>query len=185
MTPMKKGDMISIDANVPHRLLVNAEQTCRMLNIEFILNAKTGVYPSIKELAAENKDLNKLLRWQEAYLMLKDTEGLYYTLRSLILELSEQHKVSNAAVIQTLISHVILLIARMAVETKERTPLITDVHIKRVIQYIHHNYDRDLKVSEQASAVYLQPRYLQRIFKKKMKITIMAYMTKVRMEKSK
>src|SRR5699024_7417919 len=110
--------------------------------------------------------------WQEAYLMLKDTEGLYYTLRSLVLELSEQHKVANATVIQTLISHVILLIARMAVEARERKPLSTDVHIKRVIEYIHHNYDRDLRISELASAIYLHPSYLQRIFKKRMNMTI-------------
>src|SRR5690625_868685 len=185
MIPMKQGDMILIDANVSHRLLVNADQTCRMLNIEFILNKKTGAYPSIKELASENKDLNKLLRWQEAYLMLKDTEGLYYTLRSLVLELSEQHKVANATVIQTLISHVILLIARMAVEARERKPLSTDVHIKRVIEYIHHNYDRDLRISELASAVYLHPSYLQRIFKKRMNMTIMAYITDIRIGKAK
>src|SRR5699024_11250796 len=96
------------------------------------------------------------------------------------------HERSSICPYKTLLrSQVILLIARMAVEARERKPLSTDVHIKRVIEYIHHNYDRDLRISELASAVYLHPSYLQRIFKKRMNMTIMAYITNVRIGKAK
>ena len=185
MIPMKKGYFIMIDSNIKHRLLVDKQQSCRMLNIEFLLHPQQGIYPSIKELARENKDLHTLLQLQEPFLMLKDSEGLYYTLKSLVQELSEQHKENNNMIIQTLISHVLLLIARMAVSTKERTPLQTDIYIKNVIEYIHHNYDRDLKVAELASIVYLHPSYLHRIFKESMNCTIMEYITEIRIEKAK
>src|SRR5690625_5265777 len=117
--------------------------------------------------------------------MLKDTEGLYYTLKSLVQELSEQQKGSSELMIQTLISHVFFVIARMAITSKEITPLQTDIYIKQVIEYIHHNYDRDLKIAELALIVYLHPSYLHRIFKESMNCTIMEYITDIRMEKAK
>lgn len=183
--PMKKGYFIIIDSMIPHRLLVEKDQSCRMLNIEFELHAKKGIFPSIKELAKENENLHTLLQLQKPYFMLKDTEGLYYTLKSLVQELSEQQKGSSELMIQTLISHVFFLIARMAITSKERTPLQTDIYIKQVIEYIHHNYDRDLKIAELASIVYLHPSYLHRIFKESMNCTIMEYITDIRMEKAK
>src|SRR5699024_3008025 len=168
-----------------HRLLVDKHQSCRVLNIEFLLQPQQGIYPSIKELAQENKDLHTLLQLQEPFLMLKDSDGLYYTLTSLVQHLSERHKENNNIIIQTLISHVLLLSARMAASTKERTPLQTDIYIKNVIEYIHHNYDRDLKVAELASIVYLHPSYLHRIFKESMNCTIMEYIKESRMDKAK
>jgi AraC family transcriptional regulator, melibiose operon regulatory protein len=38
--PMKKGDLILLDSNIPHRLVVDNENPCRMLNLEFFLQTK-------------------------------------------------------------------------------------------------------------------------------------------------
>ncbi|MNO14464.1 Cupin domain protein [compost metagenome] len=48
---LKKGDFILIDANVPHRLIVEKENPCRMLNIEFRFCAKSSQdrFPSIRQ----------------------------------------------------------------------------------------------------------------------------------------
>lgn len=38
---MKKGDLILLDSNIEHRLIVAKENPCRMLNLEFFLQTKT------------------------------------------------------------------------------------------------------------------------------------------------
>lgn len=185
MITIKKGHFIIIDACIRHRLLVDAGKSCRMLNVEFTLESKQGVFPSIKELSLENEDLHALLQNKQPFLVLKDMEGFYYTLKSVVIELSEKKNDNSSIIIQTLVSHLLLMIARLAAESRNRTPLPTDIYIKKVINYIHHNYDCDLNVTELASITYLHPSYLHRIFKEGMGCTIMEYITNIRMEKAK
>lgn len=182
---MKKGQFIFIDSDVLHRLIVDGDQSCRMLNIEFVLTDKDGLYPSIKELAMENNDLAALLQAQKPYFMLRDTEGMYYALKSLVLELSDQQTGKSETLIHVLLSQVLLLIARLARSAKERAPQATDMYIKKIIEYIHHNYDRPLHVADLAELVFLHPSYLHRIFKESMNCTLMEYITEVRIEKAK
>lgn len=185
LIPLKKGQFIMIDSYIEHRLIIEDDKPCRMLNIEFTLMNKSGAFPSIKELSEENENLEAFLSDKQAFIVLKDMEGLYHTLKSLVLELSEKDHTNSAIIIQTLISQLILKIARIVVQLKERTSLPTDIYIKEVIDYIHHNYDVDLKVTDLASIVYLHPSYLHRIFKESMDCTIMEYITEIRMDKAK
>lgn len=185
MIPLKKGQFIMIDSYIQHRLIIGDGKPCRMLNVEFILNDKSGVFPSIKELAQENENLQSLLGDKQAFIVLKDVEGLHQTLKSLVLELGEKDRANSAIITQTFISQLILKIARIAVQSKERTSLPTDIYIKEVINHIHHNYDVDLKIADLASIVYLHPSYLHRIFKESMECTIMEYITEIRIDKAK
>lgn len=182
---MKKGHFVMIDANVPHRLIVKKSPTCRMLNVEFVLQPKEGIFPSIQEIAKRDPDLWSFLQTQKRFITLKDTQGLYYVLKSLVIELSEFKNEPSQIMIQTLLTNILLLIARMAVMKQEQLAKQTDLYIQTVIEYLHHNYDLDLKVSDLAAVVHLHPNYLQRIFKEKMNSTLMEYLTELRMEKAK
>lgn len=182
---LKKGQFIMIDSSIIHRLIIDEGKSCRMLNVEFTLENKQGIFPSIKELSLENRNLQALLNNQDVYIVLKDTEGLYRTLKSLVLELGEKEEESGGLIIHTLLSQLILKIARIATQSQDRQPLPTDVYIKEVINYVHHHYDLDLKISDLASRVYLHPSYLHRIFKECMGCTIMEYITDLRMNKAK
>lgn len=182
---LKKGQFIMIDSYIQHRLIIGNDKPCRMLNVEFKLKDKSGIFPSIKELAEENDNLQALLSDKQPFIVLKDMESLHHTLKSLVLELGEKDYVNSEIMIQTLISQLLLKIARIVAQSKERTSLPTDIYIKEVINHIHHNYDVDLKVTDLAAIVYLHPSYLHRIFKEGMGCTIMEYITEIRIDRAK
>jgi len=57
--------------------------------------------------------------------------------------------------------------------------------IDNVKKYIRENYDKDLTLEEIAASVYLSPYYAARVFKHGQNMTIMNYVTKVRLEEAK
>lgn len=183
---MKKGQFIFIDSGVSHRLVVEENLSCRMLNLEFefVLTELERSFPSIRELADQSNQLRALIKLDEPFFLLKDLNGVYSALRNLVLELDNSNK-DNYLMIQILISQLLLLIARNVAEAKEKTPQQADVYIKKVLYYIHQNYDYDIKIKDLASFTHLHPSYLHRIFKESMGCTVMQYLTKIRMDKAK
>ena len=79
---LKKGDMMLVDANVGHRLIVEKRASCRMLNVEFVFTPQNGIFPSVKQLAAENEPLRKMLNLKLAFLVLSDSDEIHHTLSS-------------------------------------------------------------------------------------------------------
>lgn len=57
--------------------------------------------------------------------------------------------------------------------------------MKKVLAYIHQNYNRDLSLEEVAGAVYISPCYLSRIFKQTQGVNFIDYLTSVRLENAK
>jgi AraC-like DNA-binding protein/mannose-6-phosphate isomerase-like protein (cupin superfamily) len=181
---LKKGDFIVLDANVSHRLVVEHDSPCRMLNIEFAFTGKEGVFPSIKDLAAENQALASLLTMERPYFVLRDLNEVYHTLKSLVLELDERG-MANELMVQLLLSQLLIRIARLAEEAENSEPQQTDLYVKKAVAYIHHHYDCDIQVKDIAAAVNLHPGYLHRIFKTHMDCTVMEYLSSQRVEKAK
>ena len=61
-----------------------------MLNVEFRFTQQKGVFPSIHQLAAEDKLLSSLLEVKSPYLVLRDPDEVYHIMKSLVLELDKQ-----------------------------------------------------------------------------------------------
>jgi two-component system response regulator YesN len=61
----------------------------------------------------------------------------------------------------------------------------TELIIKRANKYIEENYMDDLTLEKVAEVVFLSPVYLSRVYKKKMGINFIDYITKIRIERSK
>ena len=183
---MKKGDFILLDANVAHRLIVDKSNPCRMLNIEFSFAQKERTFPSIKDLAAENKSLAQLLELRYEYVVLKDSNEIYHILKNLVLEL-DQKQSENDLMVEILFAQLLIQIARMVVEEKvnDRDYQQTNVYVKKAIEYLHQNYDCDIQMKDVGKSVNLHPGYLHRIFKQQMGCTIMEYLTSHRIEKAK
>jgi len=183
---MKKGDFILLDANVPHRLIVDKNTPCRMLNVEFSFFKKEGSFPSIKDLALENKHLAKFLLHSRSYVVLKDSNEIYYTLKNLVLELDKKESEKDL-MIQLQLAQLLIQIARLSAWDKEKKSehQQADLYVKKTIEYLHHHYDCDIQVKDVSQAVNLHPGYLHRIFKKQTGSTIIEYLTSLRMEKAK
>ncbi|PLS09592.1 AraC family transcriptional regulator [Neobacillus cucumis] len=182
---LKKGDFIILDAEVPHRLLVEKGSPCRMLNIEFRFHERKGVFPSIKNIAEEDPAFARFLKMNSPYLLLKDANEVYPILKSLVLEMDERGK-ENLLMVHLLLSQLFIRMARLAVETIANEPEHqANMYVKQALMYLHENYDCDIQMKDIAADVNLHPGYLHRIFKKHTGLTVMEYLTSVRMEKAK
>lgn len=181
---LTKGEFILLDANVPHRLIV--ERTCRMLNIEFGFTTHEDGFLSMKQLAGDVESLRAMISAPRTYLMLRDPEEVYYTLKSLVLELDHRGGDGDGGLLdRMLLSQLFIRISRLNSEAQKSGGQQTDQYVKLVLSYLHENYDRGILVQEIASFVNLHPGYLQRIFKSHTGQTLMEYLTGVRMEKAK
>nr|WP_310226790.1 AraC family transcriptional regulator [Paenibacillus qinlingensis] len=180
---LKKGEFILLDANVAHRLIVEDEEPCRMLNVEFRFTRHQGVTPSLQQLAAEEKQLSSLLEVQTAYLVLRDPDEVYHVMKSLVLELDKPAGKSET-MIQLLIAQLLIRIARLSRATVSSSLVQSEWYVKQSMDYMHQNYDREIQVKDIAGAVNLHPGYLQRIFKAVTDQTLMTYLTEIRMEKA-
>jgi AraC-like DNA-binding protein len=179
---LTKGEFILLDANVPHRLIV--EQTCRMLNVEFGFVEHSGGFPSIKQIADEEDSLRAMVEAPVSYLMLQDPDEVYHSLKSLVLEL-DKRGIDGGMLDRLLLSQLFIRISRLRVDSKKNGWQQAEHYVKQSIDFLHQNYDRNILVQEVASFVNLHPGYLQRIFKGQTGQTLMEYLTVVRMEKAK
>jgi AraC family transcriptional regulator, melibiose operon regulatory protein len=165
---LAKNEFIIIDIGVPHRLVVDDNVNCRMLNIEFkFLNSRYDV------------GLNQL-----DYAVLKDYEELLYTLRDLVLEHQDALRNNQAAKL-ILFRYLFIKLARLWEKKQSTGDNCASGYVRKSLEFIHHNYDRRIKISDIASFVNVNSNYLQRIFKKQKSQTIIEYLTCLRMEKAK
>ncbi|KRE90300.1 AraC family transcriptional regulator [Paenibacillus sp. Soil766] len=180
---LKKGEFILLNANIAHRLIVEEDEPCRMLNVEFRFTSHQGVMPSLQQLAAEEKQLSSLLGIQSAYVVLRDPDEVYHVMKSLVLELDKPADKSES-MIQLLFAQLLIRIARLRRESASSSLVQSEWYVKKSMDYMHQNYDREIQVKDIAGAVNLHPGYLQRIFKAVTRQTLMAYLTEIRMEKA-
>lgn len=180
---LKRGELIILDAHIPHRLIVEEGASCRMLNVEFGFKAYEGVAPSIGRLAREEKHLASLLKTPFSSLVLPDPEEVYYVLKSLVLEL-DQRGTAGGSLSHLLFCEMLLRIARLQDEKLRSSLQPTEFYVRRSIEFLHQNYDRTIQVKDIASAVNLHPGYLHRIFKTYTGRTITDYLNVLRMEKA-
>lgn len=181
---MDKGSFILIDAYVEHRLIVEADKPCRMLNVEFNFAQRSiAAFPSLGELASTDHALNALFEMKHSYLLLNDPSEVYHTLKSLVLELDNSTG-GDGLMVQLQLSQLLIRIGRLAEEVIHSVPYSADQYVKQSVEYIHHHYDCDIQVKEIAAAVSLHPGYLHRIFKAGMGCTMMDYLMRLRMEKA-
>ncbi|MDQ8734603.1 AraC family transcriptional regulator [Paenibacillus sp. LHD-38] len=181
---LKKGDFIILDANVPHRLIVDERGPCRMLNVEFDFRVRRAAFPSMRQLALEDEDVAALFTAPSSYLFLRDASEVYQVLKSLVLELDSMGKSINMKA-EILFAQLLLAIARLHMETGTKGVNPADLYVKQAIEYMHHNYDRDIQVKDIAAAVSLHPGYLHRVFRTQLGKTLTGYLTELRMEKAK
>lgn len=180
--PLRKGDFIVLNANVPHRLQV--DRACRMLNVEFDLAAADGVVPPLRRLAEEDATLDALLRSRGPSVTLSDPDEVLHALKSLVLELDLQGG-DAGPLAQLLMAQVLFRIARLLAESRRAGLPQTDLYVRQAIAFMQENYDRDIMLRNIAGAANLHPSYLQRLFKQQVGQPVTAYLTAHRMERAK
>lgn len=181
---LKRSELIILDANVPHRLIVEPDAACRMLNVEFGFAEHKGVAPSLSSLAREEGDLADFLQKPFISLMLSDPEEVFHVLKALVLEL-DQHGKEGGSLVQLLFAELLLRLSRLRRERLVASQQPSQLYVRRAVEFLHQNYDRSLQASEVAAAVNVHPGYLHRIFKAQTGRTLTDYLNLLRMEKAK
>lgn len=180
---LKRGELIILDANVPHRLIVEEGISCRMLNVEFGFMEYKGFAPSIRKLAREEEEVANLLHTPFTSLILLDPEEVYHVLKSLVLEL-DQRGSEAGSMSHLLFCELLLRISRLRSEELRSSLQPADFYVRRSIEFLHQNYDRSIQIKDIAASVNLHPGYLHRIFKAQTGRTMTDYLNELRMEKS-
>lgn len=176
---LKKGQIIFLDSNTSHRLIVH--EKCRMFNIEISFQRGKTAFPPFCELYKENDALRLMMANKKPHMLLHDSDDTYQCLRRLIMEVDKKSKQTDFMV-QLLLSEYIIRVAGLAeIDYTESDQQYTS----RVISYIHQNYDREVSVAEIADAVHLHPGYLQRVFKVSTGKSIHEFLVSYRMKKAK
>ncbi|MGO4107885.1 AraC family transcriptional regulator [Paenibacillus sp. YAF4_2] len=186
---MRKGDLIMLDAGVPHRLIVESGSPCRMLNVEFGFQPCEGIYPSMNQLSTHNPMFAKLMEQRLDTIVLRDYEDIQVNLRNLVFELDlggEGAERGREMMTNLLMSQLLVRVARLvAVESKNSAERQIHHYVRHATEYIHQYYDTAILAKDIAAAVNLHPVYLQRIFKSNMDKTINEYLVDLRIEKAK
>lgn len=182
MLTMNKGDFILIDSDIPHRLIVEKNQSCRMLNLEFVLQEDQIFTPSIHQLAQSDASVSYFLTLDEPYILLKDSCELSHLLRKLVLEMDQKVKGQNM-MFHLVFSQMFVQIARLAAEQMNEM-VQSNTYVKNALSYIHQHYDCDIQVKDIAAVVNLHPGYFHRIFKQHVGCTVIEYLASIRMDKA-
>lgn len=181
---MKAGDLILLDSQIPHKLTVSKEVSCRMLNIEFHFNKNEFSLPSIRQLTESVEAVKFLFTSNESYILLKDSGNIYAALKSMIFEL-DKNSMDSIFMQQLLFDEIIIRISQLYQELHGKDEGNTTIYIKKAKNYIALNYDYDISVQDIASFIHVHPGYLHRIFKKNTGSTIIQYLNNIRIEKAK
>lgn len=179
---LSKNDFILIDANIPHALYVEGNSKCKMLNIEFAFAKKNAFLPSIKNLADNINTVEIMLKMNRAFLLIKDSEEMFLSLKSLIMELNKKYR-ENDFLIHLLFSEIIINISRMVSQTSG-SGVDVNIHANKALTFINNNYDKDINIRGIASHININESYLQRIFKVQTGHTIIDYITILRLDKA-
>lgn len=186
---LQRGQFIVIDAQVPHRLIVG-EQPCRMLNLEFGLQLhllqsshEQQLHMTIlQQLARQEEDLAVWISQPQRYIVLSDPEEVYYTLKSLVLELDQRSMTSMLS--ELLFAQLLVRIARLWHEHEQSRLSQSERYVRQSIAFMRQNYDRSIRMEQIAAAVNVHPGYLHRVFRKHMDTTPTDYLNTLRMEKA-
>lgn len=181
---MRNGELVFINGDVSHCLLVEDGHPCKILNIEFVFVPNRGEFFSFGDFC--RKICDPPIRFFEdgPYYILKDTEEVYWLLKRMIAELDGN---GGAAQISTnlLFWQLMLQIIRIIEEQRLENSNPQMAYVRNAIHFIHKFYHRDIKVGDIAKRVGLNRSYFHRIFKEYVGVTPVEYLTRVRISRAK
>jgi len=184
------GQYIFIRGGVWHGLFVDRDCPCRIRNVEIGLTYSNAL-PTLSVLES-NTDFTEFLSAVPDYYVIHD-DGIFISclslLHEILFEVYEQRSLITEPPSMKIVLNILLLIQKMVEQIHSEGEITkpSDLYIRKVIKYIMENYENTEKISimDIAQYVCIAPAYLQRIFKTGTGMTIVEYISSVRLEKAK
>lgn len=195
---------IFLDADVPHRLLIENGTLCSILNLEFSCHEdKMLLNLDLQELQNESSSFRRFCQKKDPYLLGTDTENLGYALKDLISQLKKnlnpemlymdrQKHISEREYAGRLSSDqfyfIRLLFCRAMLELalcgqSSSAPAGT-VYLKRALAYIDAHLTEELRIPQIAAYAGINKSYLHSLFSQQLGCTITDYINSRRLEQA-
>ena len=176
---MFSGDFIIINSGTPHALSIDNPRGCMVLNIEFVFDKQVSFAPDFMTLYKNSPELKSMVEQNVEYFRIKDDGEVYRILFS-ALENVDITK-PNRFTLDLWLALLLLSSARLAVTAGSSN---SGDYIQSAKDFISRNYFREIHIGDIAEYIHIHPAYLQRLFKKECKISLIDYLTNYRMEKA-
>jgi len=177
---LKKGDLVLVDAECPHKLLI--KKGCHGLFLELIsILTDSDSVPTVDSYAVVC-NCDSLIRGfgQKDYILLNDFLFIKQTIiRLQALLNSDKLEYIDHYFTQTIIAELLL-----SINECYRKTYLTNPYIGRIIEFIIREYQENISAPVIAKAVNMNETYMQKLFKKEMGDTLLEYITKYRISQS-
>lgn len=202
--PLTARQFIFLDANVPHRLLIENDIFCSILNLEFSCHEeKLPLYLDFQELQNESPSFRRFRQKKEPCFIGMDNENLGYALKDLIshlkknlnpemLYMNRQKHISDQEYANQLTSDQLysirLLFHRMMLELslcqQTASAAAGAVYLKRAVSYIDAHLTEELRIPQIARYAGINKSYLHSLFSQQIGCTITDYINRRRLEQA-
>ncbi len=180
--PMKSGDYIIINSRKEHKLIV--QDFCRIMNYEFCLERNPlKSLVSLSTLLRHSEHYQEVLNHNLDYIYMKDYEDIKGIIKRIIL--NQQSKGNDSDLFNQILVAELLVNVGKELGSHHYEDQRSMVYVRKAVDYLETHYDVDIKIEQIGRHIGIHENYLQRIFKEQMSMTIVDYVTKVRMEKAK
>lgn len=130
-----------------------------------------------------NSNFVKVLIAKQPVIQIKRTNSFNKIIKLIENETTFKSKdETNEYMKNLLISMLFIEIARDIIYS---TQSIGSVYVKKTCDYIHSNYEDDIKLDDVANLLFVHPSYLRKLFKEELNETFVGYLTNIRIERAK
>lgn len=177
------GEYILLDAGILHALEVPLN--CYMANAEFSIRQEDCTPVTIGSLCKASIDFKNLVEKGRPIMRGVDISGNMYTALSQVVECfaSCQQRVSERALIDTALAHLLVRFAQENQEVKSSVHLL--LHVKKALMLLHDRIQENVRIDDIAKEIGINSSYLQRIFKQTNGQTMIEYLNTIRIERAK
>lgn len=180
---LREGEYILLAGDVPHKLTVEKETPCRILNLEG--KEVMGKWKFSFQNLMQEKEMSVFLESKDSVIVGQDDGRLHETLSELIRELKKsKRKKEKSLLADLLMGQMLIHLMRQWTESKRMEGNIS-FYIRQAQEYLEENFDRDITVLQVAKEVNLSEGYLQRLYKREKGVSIMDRVLQLRVEKAK
>lgn len=183
--PIRLGEMIVIDSEAPHSLLIPAGGEARILNLEMEVNHDNMTTFNMGQLCAVSEGLTRMMKDAQPYLKIVDNHDVQKIIHSIHqeLQLSEVRQDTESGYMRNLLlAQFWIAVGRCYKERRQSGSLYS--YVKRALEYVDAHFCNDITVEEIADYAGIHCSYLQRIFKENIGFSLMSYVNKVRIERA-
>ncbi len=172
------NQFIFIRSHVPHRLEINPDKPCSILNLEFSFTNKGDI--PLEGLLERSADFKEFWKSIPSCFYGSDSRDLGYALKDLISHI-QRFTVKDDFLLELLMSRTMVELAFSITSRRNDTGLR---YLRKACGYIDKNLHSDIKIPEIASYVGISRSYLQALFSEGIGCSITEYATRKRMEEA-